>query len=166
MASNQPGCAGYLNTAAYSSRCAATAPASPCSWRTGREFPATSCRPCWRSSRAWQPRELYQFPARNGGMHQTPLTPSLSPSDGEWAEGRVRGLPANPLIVIGKWYETPTAGPHLAPHSSLLAGFAAFGGPSPPSLAPRRAKPLVPEPLPFWLAVAAHRDGNSVLFGK
>ena len=39
-------------------------------------------------------------------MLQTPLTPSLSPSDGERvAEGRVRGLPANPLIVIGKWYQ-------------------------------------------------------------
>src|ERR1017187_4907894 len=63
-----------------------------------------------------------QFPIINGRMHQTPLTPSLSPSDGERvAEGRVRGLPANPLIVIGKWYETPTAGPHLAP--CRLCGF-------------------------------------------
>src|ERR1039458_9636872 len=43
-----------------------------------------------------------QFPKTNSGMLQTPLTPSLSPSDGESrAEGRVRGLPANPPIVIG-----------------------------------------------------------------
>src|ERR1017187_7887205 len=41
-------------------------------------------------------------------MLQTPLTLSLPPSDGErGAEGRVRGLPANPIIVIGKWYKVP-----------------------------------------------------------
>ena len=39
-------------------------------------------------------------------MLLTTLTPSLSPSDGErLAEGRVRGLPGNPLVVIGKWYQ-------------------------------------------------------------
>jgi hypothetical protein len=38
-------------------------------------------------------------------MLQMPLTPSLSPSDGKRVfEGQVRGLPVNPLLVIGKWY--------------------------------------------------------------
>jgi hypothetical protein len=40
-----------------------------------------------------------QFPRTSGGMLQTPLTPSLSPSDGE--RDGVRG----PLVVIGKWYQ-------------------------------------------------------------
>src|ERR1039457_3570930 len=47
-----------------------------------------------------------QFPKTRGGMLLTTLTPSLSPSDGErLAEGRVRGLPGNPLVVIGKLYQ-------------------------------------------------------------
>ena len=40
-------------------------------------------------------------------MLKPPLTPALSPSDGERvAKGRVGGVPANPLIIIGKWYYT------------------------------------------------------------
>jgi hypothetical protein len=38
-------------------------------------------------------------------MLQMPLTLSLSPSDGERVfKGQVRGLPVNPMFVIGKWY--------------------------------------------------------------
>src|ERR1035441_5465928 len=55
---------------------------------------------CFHRAPAWF---LYQFPKRSGGILDTPLTPSLSPSKGErGAEGRRRGMPANPLIVIGK----------------------------------------------------------------
>src|ERR1035441_1083748 len=57
---------------------------------------------CFQRVPAWF---LYQFPKRSGGILDTPLTPSISPSDGERvAEGRVQGMPANPLIVIGKWH--------------------------------------------------------------
>src|ERR1017187_6896099 len=52
----------------------------------------------------WLGEALNQVAKRSGGIVQTPLTPSLSPSDGERvAEGRVRGLSANTPSVIGNW---------------------------------------------------------------
>jgi hypothetical protein len=73
---------------------------------------------CPRGSRGWaiarRPARSGgssdQFPKTSGGILQTPLTPSLFASDEEKvAEGQVRGLPVNPLVVIGKWYQA-TAG--------------------------------------------------------
>jgi hypothetical protein len=69
----------------------------------------------------WLGEALNQVAKRSGGIVQTPLTPSLSPSDGERvAEGRVRGLSANTPIIIGNWYYTRSSPRHL----SVLCGFA------------------------------------------